>query len=260
MKRNFLIRLGLLTGVVVSSLGGHPLQAETGISSKNPKLLGRSIVEQFVCSSRDGSESSKSLPVNLDFIKRVEERYQQLGSSRANFRQASYLAALDEYQESSGEVFYRAPGEMRWHYEKPEEQDFLVKGTTVTLYQPVERQLIVDHLKRVLITELPVSFLLGVGSLTSKFKLVKPACRSSSGVLLELTALDRKNTGDLKAFFLLVDTKSYLPLGAQVVDLTGNTNYFLFTDFVVDPVLSERDLTINPAAGTDLIDRREKSG
>ena len=68
---------------------------------------------------------------------RFEARYRSARTLRAEF--------LERYSENgklvrseAGTAYFRKPGKMRWEYEKPEKNLFLVDGKTAWLYAPAD--------------------------------------------------------------------------------------------------------------------------
>jgi outer membrane lipoprotein carrier protein len=72
------------------------------------------------------------------FVKRFEARYRAAKTLQATF--------LERYTENgavvrteAGTAFFRRPGKMRWEYEAPEKDLFLVDGKTAWFYVPSDR-------------------------------------------------------------------------------------------------------------------------
>lgn len=72
-----------------------------------------------------------------DYVKRFENTYRRATTLRAKF--------LERYSEQgrltraeSGVVSFRRPGKMRWEYEAPEKNLFLVDGKTAWFYVPAD--------------------------------------------------------------------------------------------------------------------------
>lgn len=151
----------------------------------------------------------------------VQKRYSAVDSLVADFKQDSFLAALDSSESSGGKVWFSKPGKMKWEYSLPEEQVFILKDQTFWHYQAVENQVLIDRVEDVLISDLPVAFLMGVGSLEKDFELVG-GCTSGSGTVLKLSPLGGDPSDPLKQFELLVDTSKKLPRGARITHVGGN--------------------------------------
>src|SRR5215471_7589862 len=80
---------------------------------------------------------SSSLDMKL-LVKRMESRYRSAHTLQATF--------LERYSENgklvrteAGVAYFRRPGKMRWEYEAPEKNLFLVDGKTAWFYVPADR-------------------------------------------------------------------------------------------------------------------------
>ena len=195
-------------------------------------------------------------------IDKAQARYQEVGSLRAKFYQYSFLAAMDTSELSSGKVSFLKPGKMRWDYEQPEKQIFLVKDEVLWFYQESEKQVAINDFKEVLISDLPVAFLMGLGNLRDAFTL-KDACRNQEGVVLSLRSKaergkphEEKSREELLGFKLLVNPATYLPIGAEVAHVGGNLTSILLTDLELGVALE--NALFEPAfpQGTDVNDLR----
>lgn len=192
-------------------------------------------------------------------LQSVQKRYSDVASIRASFYQDSFLQALEISESSSGEVWFEKPGKMRWDYEKPEKQFFVLNDQTLWFYQKEQQQAFVDRLNQVVLSDLPVAFLLGIGDLARDF-VVKEACRTDDGIVFDLAEKPKGGEGEgaLKGFQLLVDKKSFLPLGARITDAGENVTSILLRELQINqPVDAARFIASFPS-GTDIQDRREE--
>jgi outer membrane lipoprotein carrier protein len=203
---------------------------------------------QFECVVQLGpNERSKLLGV-------VEERYEKFSDLRAQFTQQSYFVGLNQRVISEGSVYFKKPGMMDWNYEKPDKQRFIADGKTLWFYQPDLNQVTVGNFKEAFDSDLPVSFLLGVGHLQENFTL-RSACRSSAGVVLNLQA--SKQDPNLQEFYLLVDKSTYTPNGAKIIDLGGNETTIVFHDLSLNVNLDDKQFAFEIPKGADVIDNRK---
>lgn len=201
-------------------------------------------------------------------VEKVQEAYGKLSTLKAHFSQESYLAALDISERSEGTVTFRKPGLMKWRYEKPQAQTFLVKENIVWFYQPVDNQVTIDKFADILISDVPVAFLMGLGDLARDFEL-RSGCDVVSGIVLEMVpkkggreatiSSNKSEVGDgegLRQFFLLTNRDDHLPRGAKVVDIGGNMTSLLLDS--LEPQISLEPTEFDPdyPAGVDIIDRR----
>ena len=86
---------------------------------------------QSAAGSRNPAGKNTATPI----LRRFEERYRDASSLAATF--------LERYQENgrvvrveAGEAYFLRPGKMRWDYEAPEKNTFLVDGKYVWFYSP----------------------------------------------------------------------------------------------------------------------------
>ena len=183
----------------------------------------------FECSQ--GSEMPSAEARQL--LAKVQTTYASIETLHGNFKQDSYVAALDEQETSSGEMWFGKPGKMRWVYAKPRPQTVVINGGTLWLYQPENRQVVIDDIGNVLLSSLPVSFMMGLGNLSRDFEL-KGACRTGEGVVLRLIPQKKEGRSDqgeaLEGFDLLVDAAQGLPKGAKISSLGGNVTAIVFSD------------------------------
>jgi outer membrane lipoprotein carrier protein len=210
----------------------------------------------FECSK--GSEISSAEAQQL--IARVQTTYASIETLQGNFKQDSYVAALDEQETSSGEMWFGKPGKMRWVYAKPRPQTVVINGGTLWLYQPENRQVVIDDIGNVLLSSLPVSFMMGLGNLSRDFEL-KGACKTEEGVVLRLLPQKKgpqETQGEaLEGFDLLVDVDQGLPKGAKISSLGGNVTAIVFSSLSTKggPQPAGRFVLEYPK-GVDVMDRR----
>lgn len=187
---------------------------------------------------------------------RVQKAYASISSIQGRFAQNSYVDALEISEASVGQVWFKKPGLMRWHYTSPSEQIFVVREGTLWLYQVEPRQVIVDDFKETLISDLPVSFLLGIGDINRDFRLLK-ACQNPQGIVMDLAAAQGSAKGaELKSFKLLVNADSFIPKGALIIDVGNNSTAMLLEDVVLNAELPAEVFSSDFGSGLDVSDRR----
>ncbi len=193
-------------------------------------------------------------------LAKVQEHYSGIASLSGAFRQESYVAALDEGEASSGEMLFSKPGRMRWTYTSPREQEVVIKGKELWFYQADKRQVLIDDVGNVLLSNLPVMFMMGLGNVSRDFQL-NGACRGADGVVLNLVPNKAHGAGGesdaLEGFQLLVDEGKGLPKGAKITSLGGNITAILFTNLRVgESAASDSRFVLDLPKGVDVMDRR----
>jgi len=188
-------------------------------------------------------------------VSAVEKSYASIKSIKGSFSQHSYLEALNVSETSRGDLLFSKPGKMKWEYKNPEPQQFISDGTTLWFYQPVDTQVIIDNFKAIFRGDIPVSFLLGLGSLSRDFKLTC-GCQSSGGIVLDLYPA-KKDEG-LQSMRLLVNPADNMPAGAEIIDAAGNKNTFILSGLVLDQEIPPSSFKPTFPKNTDIIDHRQK--
>ena len=204
-------------------------------------------ISEFEC------RSGLTAPESEQLLEKVERKYSTFSDLEANFLQRSFFLGLGQVVLSKGSVRFKTPGMMDWQYEQPEKQRFVTDGTALWFYQPDLNQVMIAAFSSSFDSELPVSFLLGVGSLKQTFSL-KSACRSEAGHVFSLEP--KKADPNLAEFYLLSDPQTYLPLGAKVVDVGGNDTVILFHGIKLNVGLKKESFSFSPPLGVDIIDER----
>jgi len=205
----------------------------------------------------DCSGKTLSPEAGVELTARVQGEYGRITSLRAKFHQDSFLAALEAGEQSTGSLWFRRPGLMKWVYEQPEAQTFVVRDHTVWLYQPEAKQVLIDEFRDLLISDLPIAFLMGIGNLRDDFTLVR-ACEGSEGTVLELTARQQQQDEDLRGFKLLIDRTRAAPIGARVVDVGGNVTAILFREVEWNVGMEDAAFATVFPPGTDINDQRRQ--
>jgi outer membrane lipoprotein carrier protein len=193
-------------------------------------------------------------------LAKVQSTYASIETLQGNFKQDSYVAALDEQETSSGEMWFGKPGKMRWVYAKPRPQTVVINGGTLWLYQPENRQVVIDDIGNVLLSSLPVSFMMGLGNLSRDFAL-QGGCRTGEGVVLRLIPQKKEGRSDqseaLEGFDLLVDAAQGLPKGAKISTLGGNETAIVFSELSTKGGNQPASrFVLEYPKGVDVMDRR----
>jgi outer membrane lipoprotein carrier protein len=212
----------------------------------------------FKCSAGAGTLSRDQ---GNAILAKVQETYSKIDSIQGRFLQESYVAALDEGEESSGEMVFAKPGKMRWSYKDPRPQEVVIRDEELWMYQPDKGQVMIDSVGKVLMSALPVSFLMGMGNLAQDFELVS-ACQGKSGAILSLIPVDKTGKEEaLEGFVLLVDREKNLPKGAKINSVGGNVTAILFENQQVNgPVVNSQRFVLEYPKGVDILDRRKTPG
>ncbi len=160
-----------------------------------------------------------------DVVREVQRRYDETREYSADFRQTTEYRTLNRRVEGEGRVFFSKPAKMLWRYREPAGQFVLSDGKHLYFYQPAERQVIKTALGSMFRSDLPLSFLLGIGDLERDFR---PELMESTESGRRLKLFPRKANTGIREIHLTVDPGNHDIRQVLIEDGGGNHWNFRF--------------------------------
>ena len=182
-------------------------------------------------------------------LKGIQAFYSNAQDFHATFTQTFTYKVYGRKKISSGKVFFKKPGKMRWDYEAPTPRLFIADGKVLWVYEPEEAQVF----RRQLATaQLPVAlrFLNGEGDLSQEFDYSTPT-RGVGTYTLALTP--KRPSGEYTRLELTVDQETFEVIASALIDPTGNTNHIRFNGVKVNENLPEEGFQFTPPKGVQVI-------
>jgi outer membrane lipoprotein carrier protein len=99
----------------------------------------------------------------------LQRNYDATADFVADFRQETEVKTLNRNLKAWGKLTFKRPGKMLWRYEEPKGQFVLADGKNLYFYQPEQNQVIKSPLSNAFRSDIPLSFLLGLGNLKKDF-------------------------------------------------------------------------------------------
>jgi outer membrane lipoprotein carrier protein len=164
-----------------------------------------------------------------DVVKKLQKYYDDTTDYQAKFSQVYLYKAYGRKQKSSGQVYFKKPGKMRWEYSKPSKKYMISDGSDLWTYEPEEKQAYKLTLEE---SQLPVviTFLFGKGKLLDEFKaaLLSGDVRAldPSDFVVELTP--KKTSTDYKKVVMVVSSVDFSLKEVYVYDPVDNENHLSF--------------------------------
>lgn len=259
MKRSYLsLCFSVLTAAIISWVG---IAGADNAPARDKAAAAKSRdADPFGCLA----DSSLSPNQGRALLEKVQSYYSSIESMQGDFHQNSYVAALDEREVSSGGMVFAKPGKMRWSYKTPRIQEVVIRDGEMWMYQPDKGQVMIDSVGAVLLSALPVSFLMGIGNVTKDFDLIS-ACKTAAGIAVSLAphkdAAGGRKEETLEGFTLLIDERKHVPQGAKIVSVGGNTTAIVFENLQLNVAdISARRFVLEYPKGVDILDRRSTPG
>ena len=195
------------------------------------------------------AQAEESLTVT-ELAARVQETYQATTDLAANFEQVYHFQVTGRSKKSSGRLFIKLPGKMRWDYLQPEPKHFVADGRTLWVVAPQDRQVLEQPVEQSEIASV-FGFLLGSADLRTQFDLSLLGRDAAGRYRLKLTP--KKEETHYRQVVLLVDPVSFRTVGTEVTDPAGNLNTLTFTELKVNQGLPDSGFSFQVPAGFRVI-------
>ena len=185
-------------------------------------------------------------------VARLEARYRSSRTLEATFLER-YTENGRQVRAEAGTVYFRRPGKMRWEYDSPERNLFLVDGKTAWFYVPADRTATRVPAKESADWRTPLALLAGemkVSRVCDQVELVEqPAPEFSANAMLhcalrgaEKFSLGHSRSGPVEpaetAYFEVVRSSGDLSR-VLVVSPGGVTIEFRFANWLTDPSIDD---------------------
>jgi outer membrane lipoprotein carrier protein len=202
---------------------------------------------------------------------RFEERYRTARTLQATFLER-YSEGGRVVRTEAGTAYFRRPGKMRWEYERPERDLFLVDGKTAWFYVPADHTVTRVPAKQSDDLRTPLALLAGQMKISRICSRVEPAAderplRGGNVVLRCKVRGEKRSTGmadqpentlgaadadnDVVFFEIAPDTGV---LARLIVRQPGGVEVeFRFEDWRFDPPIPETMFRFDPPAGVAIV-------
>ncbi|MGH7182830.1 MAG: LolA family protein, partial [Nitrospiraceae bacterium] len=187
----------------------------------------------MVFSAGDESDE-KALKEVREVVKQLQARYEKTKDLQADFTQKTRIEGFDRPIMSSGKVYIKKPGRLRWNYLDPSIEDIFVNQDDVKVYVPEHRQVLVGKLTQMAASKAPLELLLGAAKLEASFD-IEPTPGKGRGVggIRLLTLLPKAQEGEavrsLQRIELEVFPKTYFIRTVTLYEMSGNVASFEFS-------------------------------
>lgn len=201
------------------------------------------------------SGAAHAAPTVDEVLAGIQTFYGDATDLKASFTQTYTYKIYNRKQVSTGTVFFKKSGKMRWDYKTPTRKLFVSDGSTLWVYEPDENQAFKRSLKS---SQLPVAltFMTGEGKLAEEFNATLLASKDPAKHKVKL--VPKRDQGDYKSLVLTVDAKTFAVQASTVFDPVGNTNYVVFGNMKTNVGLPDGGFKFSPPAGVQVITGQKK--
>jgi outer membrane lipoprotein carrier protein len=181
----------------------------------------------------------------------LQKNYDATVDFTADFRQETEVKTLNRSLKAWGKVSFKRPGKMLWRYEEPKGQFVLADGKSLYFYQPEQNQIIKSPLKNAFRSDVPLSFLLGIGNLKKDFK---STLKSGDEKQYTLRLEPKNESGGFSEILLGVGKPSFDILWVSVRDATGNLTTIHLSGMRKAVGLKDSLFTLQIPKGADVVE------
>ncbi len=213
----------------------------------------------FSLAIHDIAFASKSNDFIVQMTKSIQRFYVNTNDFTSLFVQRYTFKALNRTDTSEGKVFMKKPGKIRWDYQKPTEKFFIANGNSFWIYEPDNRQVIINNNFKNSQAQLSISFLWGDGNITSDFDVseLSPNMKASCEKIPDTTCLlltPKKKEDQVTQMHIAVAKQTSAIVGVTVFDAIGNSNFFTFSKLKTNVGLNDKHFNFSPPQGVTIID------
>ena len=169
-----------------------------------------------------------------DVVKRLQARYGKTKDLQADFTQKTLIEGFERPVMSSGKVYLKKPGRLRWSYLNPAVEDIYVNQDEVKVYVPEHKQVMIGKLTQMASSKAPLELLQGAARLDASFE-IEPTPGNGKGIggIRLLTLIPKQNGSEsgrtLQRIVVEVFPKTYFIKTVSLYELSGNVSTFEFS-------------------------------
>jgi len=218
-------------------------------SMRKPRLLGIAcLLTAFAWMGLCGAAENSSADAVVD---KLQKNYDATADFIADFRQETEVKTLNRSLKSSGKLSFKRPGKMLWRYDEPKDQWVLADGESIYFHQPDQGQVLKSPLKSAFRSDVPLTFLLGIGNLKRDFKVTS---KGEEGGLYVLHLGPKDGSKGVDEVMLGVDPKTFAIAWARIRDPAGNLTTVRFTNMRRGVGLNDSLFKFQAPKGVDVVD------
>jgi outer membrane lipoprotein carrier protein len=183
----------------------------------------------------DGPVDEKALQEVREVVKQLQARYEKTKDLQADFSQKTKIEGFERPVTSSGKVYIKKPGRLRWDYLDPATEQIYVNQEDVKIYVPEHKQVLVGKLTQMAASKAPLELLQGAAKLDESFE-IEPTRGRDRGVggmplitLIPKTKV-QESTQNLQRIVVEVFPKTYFIRTVSLHEVSGNVAVFEFSN------------------------------
>ena len=170
-----------------------------------------------------------------DIVKHIQARYEKTKDLQADFVQKTRIEGFERPVISTGKVYLKKPGRLRWDYLEPANEQIYVIRDDVKVYVPEHKQVLIGKLTQMAASQAPLQLLQGVGRLEESFEIQPTAGKERGAGDIRLITLipkvnEQESARNLQKIVVEVFPKTYFLRTVSLYEISGNVATFEFSE------------------------------
>jgi outer membrane lipoprotein carrier protein len=192
-----------------------------------------------------------------ELVKKLQSRYEKTRDLQADFTQSTRIEGFATPITSSGRVYIKKPGRLRWDYLDPNVEEIYVNRNDVMMYVPEHKQVLVGKLTQMAASQAPLQLLQGVAQLEEQFEIEPtPDGRGEEGLPL-ITLLPKATEPDsvrtVTKIVLDLQPKTHFIKRVAIHEVSGNVSSFQFENLKPNSGLDNALFDFQVPAGVEVV-------
>jgi outer membrane lipoprotein carrier protein len=199
-----------------------------------PAVLSMVLLGLAPASAADEAVDEKAVQEVHDVVKQIQARYEKTKDLQADFSQKTRIEGFERPVTSSGKVYIKKPGRLRWDYLDPANEEIYVNQDDVKVYVPEHKQVLVGKLTQMAASKAPLELLQGAAKLEESFD-IEPTKGKERGIggIRRITLIpktkDQESTRSVQRIVVEVFPKTYFIRTVALHEISGNVATFEFS-------------------------------
>ena len=187
-------------------------------------------------------------------VESLQKKYDSVESMSANFEQSYKSMRFEEDKKASGTLEIQKPGKMRWDYREPKGKLLVSDGETLSLYDPQDKQVVVNRQPKGQSLPAAIAFLAGKGKLKESFAMEWIAKPNEARKAVIRATPKSKEPNVREIHFTVSLEGSPTIVATSIVDELGGESQVSFRNIKINPKLSAKRFEFKAPKGVTIVE------
>jgi outer membrane lipoprotein carrier protein len=192
-----------------------------------------------------------------EIVKKIQARYEKTKDLQADFTQKTRIEGFATPVLSSGRVYIKKPGHLRWDYREPSVEEIYVNKDDVRMYVPEHKQVLVGKLTYMAASQAPLQLLQGVAKIDEEFDVQPTGQERGAGGIRRVTLIPKAGRSEpdraVQRIVIEVQPKTYFLKTIALHEVSGNVATFEFVDLKPNSGLADELFEFKTPADVEVV-------